>query len=240
VQVRILLGAPSPFVRFYCVIKMARAGMSAGSTSAAPATRSMAHWAYRRYPERSRIRRSDFRTPFVIVILACAAGYSAYKQWTTKYPYRDWTTHWTRHWATPRAAMTGKPWVIDGDTIDISGTRVRLEGIDAPESNQTCGDARGQPWPCGRTATHELQAYLGSRELTCRPSGFDRYRRVLATCSLSGGGDVNAWMVRQGWALAYDYARTYQSEQDAAAAARRGIWAGTFIPPSEWRKRHRD
>ena len=66
---------------------------------------------------------------------------------------------------------------------------------------------------------------------------FDRYRRILAVCSLSGS-DVNAWMVRQGWALAYGYAGTYHAQQDEAQAARRGIWAGAFVPPAEWRKRH--
>jgi endonuclease YncB( thermonuclease family) len=124
--------------------------------------------------------------------------------------------------------------VIDGDTIDIAGARIRLEGIDAPESDQSCADARGQSWPCGAKATQELRSYLGGRELSCAPEGYDRYRRVLAVCSLAGA-DVNAWMVRQGWAVAYGYAGTYQSEQDAARAGKRGIWAGTFTAPQDWR-----
>ena len=49
---------------------------------------------------------------------------------------------------------------------------------------------------------------------------------------------MNAWMVRQGWALAYGYAGTYHAQQDEAQTARRGIWAGAFVPPAEWRKRH--
>jgi endonuclease YncB( thermonuclease family) len=195
----------------------------------------MAHWDERRYAGRGAIRPSSIRTLFVIVLLACAAGYSAYKQWTTKYGYYR---QWTRHWTAPHAAITGKPWVIDGDTIDVSGLRVRLEGIDAPESEQTCADAASRPWPCGRTATQELKAYLASRELKCAPDGFDRYRRVLAVCALADGSDVNAWMVRQGWAISYGM--TYQSQQAEAEAAHRGIWAGKFMPPSEWRRRHRD
>jgi endonuclease YncB( thermonuclease family) len=196
----------------------------------------MAYWANRRYPEMGRIRRSNIRALIVIIILAGAAGYVAYTQWTTKNGYRPWTRHWTRHW-TPQAPITGRPYVIDGDTVDVSGTRVRLEGIDAPELEQSCTDTRGQPWPCGRTAARELRSHLGSRELTCAPTGFDRYRRILAVCSLSGS-DVNAWMVRQGWALAYGYAGTYHAQQDEAQTARRGIWAGAFVPPAEWRKRH--
>ena len=195
----------------------------------------MAYWANRRYPEMGRIRRSNIRGLIVIIILAGAAGYVAYTQWTTKNGYPQWSRHWTRHW-TPQAPIIGKPWVIDGDTVDVSGTRVRLEGIDAPELEQTCTDARGQPWPCGRTAARELRSHLGSGELTCAPTGFDRYRRILAVCSLSGS-DVNAWMVRQGWALAY-YSAAYRPEEAEAQAAKRGIWAGSFMPPWDWRHRH--
>jgi endonuclease YncB( thermonuclease family) len=74
--------------------------------------------------------------------------------------------------------------------------------------------------------------------LTCQPSGFDRYDRVLATCIVPDGSDVNAWLVRRGWALAYGGGGNYRSEQDEAEAAKRGIWAGTFLPPEEWRRRH--
>jgi hypothetical protein len=199
-----------------------------------PLSRAISPWGHRRYAEQGRFRRSNLRALLVIVILACAAGYTAYKQWTTKAPYR----YWSRHWSAPASPIIGKPWVIDGDTIDVSGVRVRLEGIDAPETEQSCTDARGQSWPCGMKAAQELRAYLGSRELSCAPEGYDRYRRVLAICSLAGA-DVNAWMVRQGWALAYGSAGHYQSQQDEARAAKRGIWAGTFTYPQQWRQSHR-
>ena len=196
----------------------------------------MSPWGQRRYAGPNRFRRSNLRALLVIVILAGAAGYTAYKQWTTKAPYR----YWSRHWTAPASPIVGKPWVIDGDTIDVAGVRVRLEGIDAPETAQTCSDARGQPWPCGVKATQELRAYLGhgDGDVSCAPEGYDRYRRVLAICS-AGGVDVNAWMVRQGWALAYGFAGTYQSQQDEARAAKRGIWAGTFTAPQDWRHHHR-
>jgi endonuclease YncB( thermonuclease family) len=135
------------------------------------------------------------------------------------------------------ADIVGKARVIDGDTIDISGSRIRLRGIDAPESNQTCTDAGNRKWLCGRTATHELIGHLAGRPLKCESSGLDRYRRVLAVCALPDGSDVNAWMVQQGWALAY-YSAAYRSEEAQAHAAKRGIWAGSFMPPWEWRHRH--
>jgi len=136
----------------------------------------------------------------------------------------------------PRSPFVGRARVIDGDTVDISGARIRLEGIDALESNQSCTDSKGQAWPCGRTATDELRAHVGGRELTCRSSGLDRYHRHLAVCSLPDGSDVNAWMVRQGWAVATGFLKTYGTEEAEAEAAKRGIWAGRFMPPVQWRR----
>jgi endonuclease YncB( thermonuclease family) len=137
-----------------------------------------------------------------------------------------------------QATVIGKAWVIDGDTIDISGTRIRLLGIDAPESAQSCTDGNKRSWLCGQAATRELKALIAGRQLACEPSGLDRYRRVLAVCALPDGTDVNAWMVRQGWALAYGYSTPYRSEEAEAQAAKRGIWTGTFMAPWEWRHRH--
>jgi endonuclease YncB( thermonuclease family) len=134
--------------------------------------------------------------------------------------------------------IVGKAWVIDGDTIDMAGSRIRLEGIDAPEINQTCTDAGNRAWPCGRAAARDLIDHLAGKQLKCESSGLDRYRRVLAVCVLPDGSDVNAWLVQQGWALAYGYSSPYRAEEAQAHAARRGIWAGSFMPPWEWRHRH--
>jgi endonuclease YncB( thermonuclease family) len=133
--------------------------------------------------------------------------------------------------------IVGKARVIDGDTIDIARTRIRLRGIDAPESDQTCTDADNRAWACGRAATRVLIDHLAGRPLKCDAAGFDHYRRVLAVCALPDGSDVNAWMVQQGWALAY-YSYAYRSQEAEAHAAKRGIWAGPFMPPWEWRHRH--
>jgi endonuclease YncB( thermonuclease family) len=75
--------------------------------------------------------------------------------------------------------------------------------------------------------------------LTCEASGTDGYQRVLATCTLPDGSDLNAWLVREGWALAYGLGRAYRGEEAEAQAARRGIWSGNFLPPWEWRRRHK-
>src|SRR6516225_8137510 len=183
----------------------------------------MARWVYRlagRYGA-ARTHAQSARVFVGVVLAACVLAFYAYKRANAPAP----------------TAIVGKAWVIDGDTIEIAGTHIRLEGIDAPEWDQTCTDAQGKPWPCGRAATSELKAHVRGRELTCNARAFDRYKRVLAVCALPDGSDINAWMVQQGWAVDYGFARIYESEQAEAEKARRGIWAGSFTPPSQWRQR---
>ena len=191
----------------------------------------MARWGGRR-TQRYRPARAGVRTwragvestRFLIgiVLAACLVAFLAYKRWNAPAP----------------EAIVGKAWVLDGDTIEIAGTRIRLEGIDAPESDQTCTDAQGKPWPCGKAATTQLRAHVRDRELICNARALDRYKRVLAVCALPDGSDINAWMVQQGWAVAYGFAKVYESEQAEAEEAKRGIWAGSFMLPSQWRQRH--
>lgn len=127
--------------------------------------------------------------------------------------------------------------VIDGDTIEIHGKRIRLHGIDAPESSQTCLDGAGQKWRCGQQAALALQDFLGHRTVTCEERDVDRYGRVVGRCLL-GDVDINGWLVTQGLALAYRrYSRDYIAAETAARSAGRGMWAGTFEPPWEWRRR---
>jgi endonuclease YncB( thermonuclease family) len=133
--------------------------------------------------------------------------------------------------------IAGRVRVIDGDTIVIGRTHIRLLGIDAPESDQTCTDTDNRVWRCGQAATRVLVARIAGQPLSCATAGFDRYRRTLATCALPDGSDIDAWMVQQGWALAY-YSDVYRPQEAQARAAKRGIWAGTFIPPWVWRHRH--
>ena len=92
-------------------------------------------------------------------------------------------------------AFTGPARVIDGDTLDVGGVRIRLHGIDAPESKQNCR-AGGKRWSCGREATRALAARIRGRSVACQERDRDRYGRVVAACSLSGM-DLNGWMVAQ-------------------------------------------
>jgi endonuclease YncB( thermonuclease family) len=138
--------------------------------------------------------------------------------------------------AAPRAPLVGHAWIVDGDSIRIDGVSIRLEGIDAPEWDQTCTDQDGRTWACGRAATRQLKAYTRDLTLTCRSRAIDRYGRIIATCLLPDGTDVNARLVREGWAVAYGFSRIYVAEEAEAKAAKRGIWSGSFIYPSEWRR----
>jgi endonuclease YncB( thermonuclease family) len=134
--------------------------------------------------------------------------------------------------------ITGEPRVIDGDTIDVAGERVRLHGIDAPETRQNC-DVAGTGWACGKNASAFLAGATAGRMITCKGDKRDRYGRLIAVCYL-GDQDLNARMVRDGWALAYRrYANDYVTQESEARAAGSGIWRSQFVEPWEWRKQAR-
>jgi endonuclease YncB( thermonuclease family) len=131
--------------------------------------------------------------------------------------------------------LTGTASVIDGDTIEIHGTRIRLEGIEAPESRQTCfRDGRNER--CSQQSSFHLSNQIGRKTVRCSDEGRDRYGRTLAICYL-GSQDLNAMMVRDGHAVAYRrYSRRYVGEENEARKARRGIWSAEFQMPWDWRR----
>ena len=134
--------------------------------------------------------------------------------------------------------IAGVASVIDADTIEIHGQRIRLHGIDAPEGGQTCLDAAGRTWRCGQRAALALQDLIGRRTVTCDERDVDRYGRIVGRC-LVGDLDINEWLVSQGLALAYRSTRVTMSRlRTRLGAAGRGMWAGSFEPPWEWRRRH--
>jgi endonuclease YncB( thermonuclease family) len=140
---------------------------------------------------------------------------------------------------TTDADIVGRASVNDGDTLEVRGAKIRLHGIDAPEGKQACSDANGQPYRCGETATAQLARLLGDTEIRCSPTGKDRWARITAVCYL-GALDVNGWMVEQGYALAFrQYSTAYVAAEETAAAARRGLWAGSFEAPWDHRARER-
>jgi len=96
--------------------------------------------------------------------------------------------------------LTGQASIIDGDTLEIHGTRIRLWGIDAPESSQLCRGDDSLQYRCGAKAANDLDAFIARRPVSCLPISLDRYGRTVATCSV-GGADLGDWLVRNGLAL---------------------------------------
>lgn len=136
--------------------------------------------------------------------------------------------------------LVGIPSVVDGDTIEIHGQRIRFNGIDAPESAQICVGASGKKYRCGQHASLALADFLKThRPTSCVEVDRDRYRRTVAVCT-SAGVDIGEWMVRQGHALDWPKysAGFYVRAEQEARTAKRGMWAGSFDKPWNWRREH--
>ncbi|QFR31831.1 thermonuclease family protein [Ancylobacter sp. TS-1] len=131
-------------------------------------------------------------------------------------------------------ALTGAVRVADGDSLEVGGERVRLDGIDAPELHQSCGEG-AKAWPCGERARAALEALVARGTVSCRPVDEDRYSRAVSVCTVDGA-DIGARLVEQGWAVALGLA--YRAEERDARAAKRGIWSGPFERPADWRAAH--
>lgn len=128
---------------------------------------------------------------------------------------------------------------IDGDSLRKDGVEYRLSGIDAPELRQDCRDGRDETYACGREAKNALGRLASGRALDCAVIETDRYARLVAICR-AGETEVNAEMVRLGWAIAYrKHSYAYVAEEAAAQEASRGLWQGEFERPEDWRERHR-
>lgn len=130
--------------------------------------------------------------------------------------------------------LTGAVRVADGDSLVVAGEPVRLDGLDAPELHQECGEGPAH-WPCGTKARAALEALVAQGEVACRPVDEDRYGRAVARCAVDGA-DIGAQLVRRGWAVATSLA--YRGEERSARAAGAGIWSGPFEMPADWRARH--
>jgi endonuclease YncB( thermonuclease family) len=138
----------------------------------------------------------------------------------------------------PGKSITGRASVIDGDTIEISGQRIRFNGIDAPEGAQRCNDASGRSYACGRESAKALDEFLAaSRPATCKFVDWDQYGRIVGNCSRADGASVQTWLVKNGYAL--DWPRyshgAFSGQEEAARASKRGVWQGDFQKPWEWR-----
>lgn len=138
------------------------------------------------------------------------------------------------------ADVTGVPKIREGDQLQIGNTRIRLGGIDAPSVDQLCLNSKGERWTCGVAARDELVKFAGNKPWTCHTHRVDRRGRTVARCEVDGE-DIQKWMVKNGWALAYvRFSKDYEADEKAAREAKAGMWAGAFIAPWDWRTRNKN
>ena len=131
--------------------------------------------------------------------------------------------------------ITGKPRIIDGDTIHIKNNKIRLHGIDAPETKQTC-KLDNEKWYCGKHSTEELKKLIYNQEIKCETKDIDIYNRYVAICFVNKI-NINQWMVKNGWAIAYRYYSTdYIREEKYARDNKLGVWKSKFMKPYAFRQ----
>lgn len=131
--------------------------------------------------------------------------------------------------------------VTDGDTIIVNNVTYRLDGIDAPQTDQTCIDEKGAAWTCGIDARDRLRDYVGKRDVRCTDKGADgAYRsRRIGECTVAGEAiSINQWMVQEGWALNLDRSAKgrFKADRDNASAKGLGLWKGCFVSPEALRR----
>ena len=128
----------------------------------------------------------------------------------------------------------------DADTIKFDGKTFRLDGIDAPEIDQSCLDAEGALYPCGRLAAQELSKLIGEHPAHCEDRGEDTVykKRRIGLCHAADGTEINRWLVQNGWAINFEpYAKgRFKGDEDDARAGQFGMWKGCFVAPSDFRR----
>ena len=135
--------------------------------------------------------------------------------------------------------LAGVPAITDGDTLKLHGENIRLDGIDAPESAQSCLNSNDKLYPCGQNATLFLKSITENKTVSCETSVKDRYGRHIATC-FADNINLNKAMVLNGHALAYrQYSKRYIEAEKTAKIKQAGMWQGKFVEPWKWRKGER-
>lgn len=158
------------------------------------------------------------RKPPKLMIVACGIGFGAA------------TVVSSAHAQT----ISGNAVALDGDSLKVGSTNVRLFGIDAPEFDQTCKKGPNV-WACGSDARDQLASLVAGQTVDCQGQEVDQHGRMLAVCWV-GHDELNEAMVSRGWAVAYrHFSEDYITSESRAKNARLGIWASTFVTPSDYR-----
>tara|TARA_Y100001958_G_C20924182_1_gene337230 strand:+ start:19 stop:549 length:531 start_codon:yes stop_codon:yes gene_type:complete len=142
--------------------------------------------------------------------------------------------------------ISGIAKVIDGDTIKIDKKKIRLMGIDAPEKKQKCKQTWlsisflyfQKDYHCGKVSTDRLKNLIDGKNIICKYTSKDKYRRFIAEC-FKNKKNINSWMVRNGHAVAYKkYSKKFVAVENIAKRERSGLWSGSFEMPWDWRKKN--
>lgn len=139
----------------------------------------------------------------------------------------------------PLVSVPGEAFrVIDGDVLSLGNLRIRLVGIDAPETAQRCNTAQGDFWECSAQAEDRARGIMRSAErVECFSNEQDSYGYYLASCK-ADGQDIGALLVGEGLAWPKPDQGYYQAELALAQAGNTGIWQAHTQPPWEWRNSH--
>jgi endonuclease YncB( thermonuclease family) len=186
-------------------------------------------------PDPRATRRQRLPSWLVLAVVGVVAW--AYSQWNKSAPD-------TGSGGATGDTIAGTARVTDGDSLAVGNMRVRLFGIDAPEARQLCKDAAGQDYTCGLAARETLAGLTDGKQVSCAPAEGPSYDRVVAVCRVDGANngkvDLSEAMVRSGRAIelkSHSKGR-YAAAERSAREAQRGLWAGTFERPSQWRQRN--
>ena len=141
--------------------------------------------------------------------------------------------------------ISGNAQIIDGDTIKINSKKIRLYGIDAPESKQMCKKPYltiifftfTKDYPCGKISTQKLQKKINNKVITCKILDVDKYKRLIGEC-YKRNLNLNSWLVSNGYAVAYrKYSKKYISNEINAKNEKKGLWQGKFEMPWDFRRK---
>lgn len=134
--------------------------------------------------------------------------------------------------------MDGPVSAVDGDSLEMTGTRIRLFGIDAPEARQSCKRQQAD-WACGAEAARQLREFVQGRQIRCSGRDNDRYGRLVATCT-ADGMDLALMMIQSGLAITLPQGDpAYLAAEDTVRKAKFGIWGAQFETPAAWRAANR-
>ena len=127
-------------------------------------------------------------------------------------------------WPAVAQEHSGIPRVVDGNTIIIDFKSIRLHGIEAPNAEQLC-EIDGENWLCGWEATNALAHIVGRHWVSCRQNRLNEGGIVDATCFAGNVLNINACMVRNGWATAQNQTNTpFLQLETLARQEQIGIW----------------